>query len=305
VEYEIFEQYDDDDGLDYIDYDDSNNPNHNSQPLYERIFGPAPDPVGPAHHQTPSHTSPLAPPLAPTRASSLASSHVPPQSPAQADHRIVPRARTFDIKNLATQKLRKEDILKEDNWLTWKSHILRALRGNGLEELVLGTWPPLDRASDPAGYSAWHALDHAVIQFLGTNISSDQLANIPGGLEINGISSISTSALFWRSICDAYESHSYQMIINTLRRLNRMQATDSTDILRHLTEMQSLRSTLANINYSHDDHIFNGLVLASLPDSWDAYTTFIQEMQGIGIGNSISTIQFRVSPTTRSVNSRS
>ncbi len=246
-------------------------------PLYERIFGeptPTPDPETTYYHQAPSQ----------------APSHHAIEPNNQPDYWIVPRVRTFDIKNLATQRLRKEDILKEDNWLTWKSRVLRTLRGNGLEELVLGTWPPPDRARDPAGYSAWHALDHAVVQFLQMNISSDQLANIPGGLEINGISSITTSAHFWRSICDAYESHSYQMIINTLRRMNRMQATESTDILRHLNEMHSLRTTLANVSYSLDDHIFNGIVLASLPDSWDAFTTSIQGMQGIGFGNSMSTI---------------
>ena len=180
--------------------------------------------------------------------------------------------------------MRKKDLLQGNNWLHWKSRIMRILRSTGrLHEFVLDQLPPPDKFADSDEYDAWQELDQAILEFIHSSIDSDQLTNIPGGLEVNGMSDEDqTSADFWDNICSVYESHSYQSLNNLLRILHRKHAAENTNILEHLFEMQSLRTQLANIEYVLDDHVFNGIIITSLPNSWDIYTTTIHGMHRSG-----------------------
>ena len=194
------------------------------------------------------------------------------------------RLRKFDQKALNGKKLRKKELLQDDNWLHWKSRIMRVLRSTGrLHEFALDTVPPPDKFTDPDEYDAWYELDQAVLEFIHGSIDSEQLTNIPGGLEVNGMSDEDqTSADFWDNICSVYESHSYQSLNNLLRILHRKHADENSNIPEHLFEMQKLRTQLANIEYVLDDHVFNGMIISSLPTSWDIYTTTIHGMHRSG-----------------------
>jgi hypothetical protein len=181
-------------------------------------------------------------------------------TPALAAGYFAQKLRKFDQKALNGKKLRKNDLLTETNWLHWKSRIMRVLRSTGrLHEFVLEELPTPNKFADPDEYDAWYELDQAILEFVHGSIDSEQLSNIPGGLEVNGMTdNDQSSADFWDNICSVYESHSYQSLNNLLRILHRKHAAENKNIPEHLSEMQKLRTQLANIEYVLDDHVFNG-----------------------------------------------
>ena len=259
--------------------------------------------TSPNSRQTPTHWTPtiqqqssrLAPSVGNYR--SLQSRLTMPPTPMDSDDTMTPttpiikpagyytqKLQKFDQKALNGKKLRKKDLLTENNWLHWKSRIMRVLRSSRrLHEFALNQLPPPDKSSDPDEYDAWFELDQAVLEFIHANIDSEQLSNIPGGLEVNRmVDEDQSSADFWDNVCSVYESHSYQFLNNLLRILHRKHALENTNIPEHLSEMQKLRTQLANIEYVLDDHVFNGMIISSLPNSWDIYTTTIHGMHCSG-----------------------
>jgi hypothetical protein len=132
-------------------------------------------------------------------------------TPITGPHTINPSAKgyyayrlcKFDQKALNGKKLQKKELLNENNWLHWKSCIMHILWSSGqLHEFVLDQLPPPDKFLDPDGYNAWYELDQAVLEFIHGSIDSEQLTNIPGGLEVNGMTdNDQTTADFWDNIC--------------------------------------------------------------------------------------------------------
>jgi hypothetical protein len=68
------------------------------------------------------------------------------------------KLRKFDQKALNGKKLRKKELLHENNWLHWKSRIMRILRSTGrLHEFALDQLPPPDRFSNADEYEACYS----------------------------------------------------------------------------------------------------------------------------------------------------
>ena len=187
------------------------------------------------------------------------------------------KLKKFHMKDLMSLSLRKDDILTGKNWILWKTAVLRALRSTGLGEFPLGKALAPDKNDDPIEYESWETLDQAALQFIHSNIKSERLMQIPGGVEVNGSStpSLITSAEFWDNVCDKHETFNSQAISNLIRTLIKKQAVDSTNIVKHLDEMEVLRTTLANHDLSLEDQVFNAIIIGTLPTSWDSYTATI------------------------------
>ena len=59
-------------------------------------------------------------------------------------------------------------------------------------------------------YEAWETLDQAVLQFIHSNIKSERLMQIPGGVESNQWFKhpiLITSSEFWENVCDKHETY--------------------------------------------------------------------------------------------------
>jgi hypothetical protein len=203
--------------------------------------------------------------------------------PRNAGH-YAQRLKRFELKTLLNQKVRQEDLLRGDNWIMWKSMILLTLQNNGLGDFPSGEADVPDLATDPAEYYAWEELDQGVFQFIYTCIKSDRLMQIPGGTidTNNGKKPRLTSAQFWNNICRKHETFSSQALNNLIRTLKKKDADESTDIVKHLEELEVLRTKLGNVELTFDDSVFNAFIIGSLPPSWDAYTVTINGMQNGG-----------------------
>ncbi|KIL61839.1 hypothetical protein M378DRAFT_1056806, partial [Amanita muscaria Koide BX008] len=104
---------------------------------------------------------------------------------------------------------------------------------------------------------------------------------IPGGTidTSNGKNPRLTSAQFWSNVCRKHETFSSQALNNLIRTLKKKDANESTDIVKHLEELEVLRTKLSNVELTFDDSVFNAFIIGSLPPSWDAYTVTINGMQ--------------------------
>jgi transposase InsO family protein len=187
------------------------------------------------------------------------------------------KLKKFNMKDLTALALRKDDLLNGKNWIIWKTNVLRALRSAGLSAFPLGKAPSPNKTVNPDEYEAWESLDQAAMHFIHSNIKSERLMQIPGGVEVNGSGTpiLITSAEFWDNVCDKHETFNSQAISNQIRALIKKQATDSTNIIKHLEEMESLRTTLENHDLKLEDQVFNAIVIGTLPTSWDSYTATI------------------------------
>jgi len=181
------------------------------------------------------------------------------------------------MKELMVLTLCKDDLLNGKNWILWKTNVLQALRTAGLSAFPLRKASVPDQNVDPDEYEAWETLDQAAMQFIHTNIKSERLMQIPSGVEVNGSGTpiYITSAEFWDNICDKHETFTSQAISNQICVLIKKQATDSTNIIKHLEEMEILQTTLANHNLNLEDQVFNAIVISTLLRSWDSYTATI------------------------------
>ena len=89
------------------------------------------------------------------------------------DGPYVKKCKKFNMKDLMSLALRKDDLLTGKNWMIWKTNILQALRSTGLIAFPLGKAPAPDKNAEPDEYEAWETLDQAALQFLHSNIRSD------------------------------------------------------------------------------------------------------------------------------------
>ena len=176
-----------------------------------------------------------------------------------------------------SSKLRKDEVLRDDNWMAWKARIMQALRTHRLDGFPLGKYLPPDRDLEPAEYDAWETIDQAIIQYVKANIN---LILIPEFLEINSpTSTTQTSSETWNTLLQVYKSHTSQTANNLFRALVKTRANNSTNIIKHLTNIQNVRTKLANLGYPMEDYLFNGFLTSSLLRSWDTYTTGLQGIQ--------------------------
>ncbi|KAM6493479.1 hypothetical protein JOM56_011613 [Amanita muscaria] len=181
-------------GEEYPEYD------ANARPLYDRIFG---------SEQSRQSFTPIQD--APHDQSLILRN----QQPGYYDYLL----RRFERVNLMGQKLRKDEVLKQDNWMAWKSRILQTLRANRLDGFPLGNYKAPEKNREPAEHDAWDIMDQAVIQFIKANIHSNQLISIPKFLEIGSSSNTiatQTSAETWTILCQVYKSHSTQTVTNLI-----------------------------------------------------------------------------------------
>lgn len=164
--------------------------------------------------------------------------------------------------NLMSQQLWKNEVLKKDNWIAWKSLILQNLWANCLDGFLLGKELEPSKDMEPAEHDAWDMIDQTVIQYIKSNIHCDQLITIPQFLEINNSVSIAQmSAETWNVLCQISKSHTSQSAYNLFQTLCKMACTKKTsnNILSHLVEMQNLHMKSANLDYLMVDNLFNSM----------------------------------------------
>ena len=178
------------------------------------------------------------------------------------------------------RRLRDEDVLKDDNWRTWKIRILHLLSINDLDKYPLSLVKKPSRQCEPDEYDRWRMLDQAAADIIIDNISSGQFGLVPGLFCTTGRRL--TSAQIWEGLSQQYEPPlSLCTSIIELRRLYTARAEERSDIAKYLLDMETLRFRLLTADHHlRDDYYFNNLLITSLPESWHSYAMSIFGIPG-------------------------
>ena len=107
----------------------------------------------------------------------------------------------------------------------------------------------------------------------------------------NNKNKLLSSSEIWDMLCVANESHTFQTVTMRLRALFATHADNDSDITKHLSDVQNQQSALANTGQQWEDDLFNTILIATLPKSWDNFTSSFMGVQGGNKRGSISTMQ--------------
>src|ERR1700761_512114 len=171
----------------------------------------------------------------------------------------------------ASSSMYRIELLQDTNWLGWKRRITSILRDRGLLKYVTGTAtrPTPATANTPTAdelkaMEEWDDNDARAQTQIELTLSDSQMIHISGA---------TTSAQMWKQLVTVKESRGKLGILSMRRRLYRTTADESTDILAHITELREIQEQLHLMGSYVSDDDFTFLLITSLPESWDQFTT--------------------------------
>jgi hypothetical protein len=138
---------------------------------------------------------------------------------------------------------------------------------------MLGITP---QPSDPSASAIWEEKDTITQELITTAIRDEQVIHV---------SMCNTATEMWDTLRIIHEPQGQQSIISTKCALYSTQAKKGTDIMAHLNEMKQKHEHLTLSGHLIERDEFKAILVASLPCSWEAWTTLYLGYQGGTQGN--------------------
>jgi gag-polypeptide of LTR copia-type len=82
-----------------------------------------------------------------------------------------------------------------------------------------------------------------------------------------------TAAEIWLQLCTIKEPKSTHAVLTAHKRLFHMTMEDSTRMEEHIAEFRHAQDQLANMGHALSDEDFSLLLITSLPETWDQFTS--------------------------------
>ena len=161
------------------------------------------------------------------------------------------------------------ELLREDNWLPWKRRVTAILRERNLLKYVDGT-AKKPKSSSPTTteeineLTKWETGDQSAQTQIELTLSDAQMIHIAGA---------KTAAEMWEQLKLVKEARGQLGVLSQRRRLYRTVAQENTDIAAHITELRQIQEQLHMMNSLVSDEDFVTILITSLPESWDQFTT--------------------------------
>ncbi|KAG8786664.1 hypothetical protein FRC15_010949 [Serendipita sp. 397] len=162
------------------------------------------------------------------------------------------------------------------------------LVGEDLWEYVEGTTkcpeakdPAKPTETETAEIAEWKKKDHKARSVVIQHISDSEMKHIIGR---------KTAIDVWTSLKLVKESTSTRTILDMRRRLYHSLAEESADIAEHVSQMRQYHDELTMMGQKIDDQEFFYCLAASLPSSWDTFTTIYITANDTGM--SVSAAKF-------------
>ena len=183
---------------------------------------------------------------------------------------VVPAPTAPTPGNFNTPKINK---LHDRNWLAWKTRIATVLKWKDTYDVAIGT---VDRPLDPVAAAKWRVKDLIAQELITTTIRDEQVIHV---------SECETSAQMWQVLHVIHEPRGQQSILSTKKMLYSAEAREDADIPSHLNNMRLMQEHLTLTGHIIDDFEFKSIFVASLPRSWEGFTTSYLGYQGGTQGN--------------------
>ena len=168
----------------------------------------------------------------------------------------------------------KFDPLTPDNWLAWKRRVSAMMREKKLLSLIEGSDQTLNKRPVQAGTTAtseeltkmavWDEMDGQARTIIELSIGDKEMIHISGA---------NTAKEMWDQLKLVKESRGRIGILAARRKLYRSYAEEGTDIADHVTEFRKMQEEIHMMGSLVADEDFCMLLLSSLPESWDQFTS--------------------------------
>lgn len=159
--------------------------------------------------------------------------------------------------------------LNATNWMPWKRRMLAILREQGLEEYIINPAkkepPELTTSPDnSADIAKWKRDEQKARTRLELAIGDSEMGHIIGA---------ETAYDIWQRLCQVKEAKGLIGVLSVRRSLYRAQASEGDDLVEHINQLRALQAELAQMNSTVNDDDFVMIIITSLPESWDSFTT--------------------------------
>ena len=133
--------------------------------------------------------------------------------------------------------------------------IISILYGKKLHLPLLGTKPETMKAEE------WALLDRRVPGVIRLTLSRFVAHNIVKE---------KTTADLMKALSDMYEKPSTNNKVHLMKKLFNLKMAENTSVAQHLNEFNTITNQLSSVEIDFDDKICALIVLASLPNNWEA-----------------------------------
>lgn len=165
----------------------------------------------------------------------------------------------------------KIEPLRADNWLPWKRRVEALLTDRDLIGYVNGSITrvvPADKATPTAEeatkMSTWGAKDGKAQSQIVLTVSDTEMVHLSGA---------TTAKAMWDQLRTVKEPKGKLGIMAARRRLYRTYADEGVDVVEHISKFRKIQEELALMGSVVSDEDFTMLLITSLPESWDTFTS--------------------------------
>ena len=163
------------------------------------------------------------------------------------------------------------ELLKAHNWMPWKRRMLAVLRDLGLEKYIAKDAKSLESAGKANPTTA--ELEEQKKWKEGDAKARTRIELSIGDAEMIHISGADSAREMWDQLTTVKESKGRLGVLATRRALYRMTANEGFDMVEHISKLRKLQEELHLMDNKVPDEDFVMILITSLPESWDQYTS--------------------------------
>ncbi|RVW38125.1 Retrovirus-related Pol polyprotein from transposon TNT 1-94 [Vitis vinifera] len=147
----------------------------------------------------------------------------------------------------------------------WRMQIEDYLYGRKLHLPLLGTKPESMKAEE------WALLDRQVLGVIRLTLSRSVAHNVVKE---------KTTADLMKALSGMYEKSSANNKVHLMKKLFNLKMAENASVAQHLNEFNTITNQLSSVEIDFDDEIRALIVLASLPNSWEAMRMAVSNSTG-------------------------
>src|SRR6202522_967132 len=163
------------------------------------------------------------------------------------------------------------EMLKSSNWMPWKRRMLAVLRDLGLEQYIAkdASVPGVAKAGEPTAeeleaQKKWRDGDAKAHTRMELAISDAEMIHISGAIMASDM---------WKHLSQVKKSKGHLGVLATRRALYRASAIEGFNMVDHISNLRKLQQKLHLMESLITDEDFVMILITSVPESWDNYTS--------------------------------
>ena len=163
------------------------------------------------------------------------------------------------------RKMSRIEKIDGTDFAYWRMQIEDYLYGRKLHMPLLGTKPEVMKTEE------WALLDRQVLGVIKLTLSRSVAYNVVKE---------KTTADMMKALSGMYEKSSVNNKVHLMKKLFNLKMAKKASVTQHLNEFNTITNQLLSVEIDFDDEIRALIVLASLPNSWEAMRIAVSNSTG-------------------------